>query len=110
MLPKCLIGASALAILAIAPAPAFAVAPNCADQLAQIKSELAGQVDAKPAIRDKYQEAERLCAANKDMEAQQLAQEIRAEMAQKTSTGSSATSGSTSPGGATTGSSSAPSK
>lgn len=82
-----LIGAGALALLAASPV--FAVGPNCADQLAQIKGQLSSEQLAQSAEAKQFQEAERLCNAGKDMEAQDLARQIRGEMAQKGAAGSS---------------------
>lgn len=81
-----LIGAGAITLLAASPA--LAVGPNCGDQLAQLKAQLSSQ-HAQSAEATKYQEAERLCNAGKDMEAQNLARQIREGMAQKGASGSS---------------------
>jgi len=70
----------------LATAPAFAIAPNCADQLAQLKSEMTSDVLAQSGPGKKYEEANRLCASGKDIEAQSLAREIREEMANKRTT------------------------
>ena len=80
---------SAVALVAVASGPAFAVGPNCGDQLAQIKAQLSSEQLAQSAEAKQYQEAERLCSAGKDMEAQDLARRIREQMAQKGSAGSS---------------------
>jgi hypothetical protein len=82
-----LIGASALALLAANPA--LAVGPNCGDQLAQIKGQLSSEQLAQSAEAKQFQEADRLCKSGKDMEAQEMAQQIREEMAQKGAAGSS---------------------
>lgn len=67
----------------LATSSAFAIAPNCADQLAQIKMEATSDVLAQSPLGKKYQEATRLCEAGNDMQAQALAREIREEMAEK---------------------------
>jgi hypothetical protein len=85
---KYLLAASGAVILAASPA--FAVGPNCGDQLAQLKTQLSSELLAQSAEADKLKEADRLCAAGKEMEAQQLAQELREHMAQKGMAGSSA--------------------
>ena len=82
-----LIGAGAITLLALNPA--LAVGPSCGDQLAQIKAQLSSEQLAQSAEAKQYQQAERLCNAGKDMEAQNLARQIREEMAQKGSAGSS---------------------
>lgn len=82
-----LIGAGALALLAASPA--LAVGPNCADQLAQIKGQLSSEQLAQSAEAKQFEEAERLCNAGEDMEAQEMARQIRGEMAQKGAAGSS---------------------
>lgn len=78
---RSIVGAAALGLLATTSA--FAIAPNCKDQLAQIKSEATSDVLAQSALGKKYEEANRLCAAGDDMKAQALAREIREEMANK---------------------------
>jgi hypothetical protein len=95
---KHLLVASGAVILA---GPAFAVGPNCGDQLAQLKAQLTSELLAQSAEADKLKEADRLCAAGKEMEAQQLAQELRDQMAQKGMAGSSAAP--TGPGSAPSG-------
>ena len=82
-----LIGVSAITLLVTNPA--LAVGANCGDQLAQIKAQLSSEQLAQSAEAKQYQEAERLCNAGKDMEAQDLARQIREEMAQKGTAGSS---------------------
>jgi hypothetical protein len=82
-----LIGAGALALLAANPA--FAVGPNCGDQLAQIKAQLSSEQLAQSNEAKQFEEAERLCKSGKDMEAQGLARQIREEMAQKGTAGAS---------------------
>jgi len=77
---KTVLGASAVALMAMAQATT--ITPNCQTQLSQIKAELQSQ-RVSPSISGKYEQAERLCAANQEMEAQQLAGEIRQEMAQQ---------------------------
>jgi hypothetical protein len=74
-------GAAAIGLLA--SGPAFAIAPNCADQLAQIKAEMTSDVLAQSNLGKKYEEANRLCASGKDTQAQALARDIRQEMANK---------------------------
>ena len=75
---KSVIGGTIVSFLAIAPA--FAVAPNCQGQLDAIRGQLADQGGAKAALSAKYEEAQRLCSANKDEEAQALAQQLREEL------------------------------
>jgi hypothetical protein len=82
-----LIGAAALALLAANPA--LAVGSNCGDQLAQIKGQLSSEQLAQSAEAKQFQEAERLCSAGKDMEAQDMARQLREEMAKKGTAGSS---------------------
>jgi hypothetical protein len=93
---------SASVIALLAATPAFAVGPNCGDQLAQIKSQLTSEQLAQSAEAKQYQQAERLCSAGKDMEAQDMARQIREQMAQKGTAGSSGapTSAGSSVGGA----------
>jgi hypothetical protein len=84
-------GALAVGLLAT---PAFAIAPNCADQLAEIKSQMTSEMLAQSALGNKYEEADRLCKSGNDLRAQSLAREIREQMAAKAngaheSTGSS---------------------
>jgi hypothetical protein len=67
----------------LATTQAFAIAPNCADELAQIKSEMTSDVLAQSALGKKYEEAKRLCAAGNEMQAQGLARELREEMADR---------------------------
>ena len=78
---RSLVGAAVFGL--VATTNAFAIAPNCADELAQIKSEMTSDVLAQSALGKKYEEANRLCAAGNDMQAQGLAREIREEMADK---------------------------
>ena len=78
-----LFSASAIVLLSITPA--FAITPNCETQLAQIKVELDQQKVRTESLTAKYQQAEQLCAAQQEMEAQKLAQEIRQEMEQSAS-------------------------
>ena len=79
-----ILGASAVAILSITPA--LAITPNCETQLNQIKVELDQQKVKSESLVSKYQQAETLCAAKDEMEAQKLAQEIREEMERSAST------------------------
>ncbi len=78
---RSIIGAAAFGLLATSSA--FAIAPNCADQLAQIKAEATSDVLAQSPLGKKYEEANHLCATGNDMQAQALAREIREEMANK---------------------------
>jgi hypothetical protein len=102
---KKLIGVSG--VLAMMASPAFAVGANCGDQLAQIKGQASSEILAQSDMAKKYQAAERLCSAGKEMEAQQLAGQIREGMAQKGQAGSSGAPAST---GGTVGGATAPSK
>jgi|SRR5690348_8554292 len=79
----------AVALVALASGPAFAVGPSCGDQLAQIKAQLSSEQLAQSAEAKKYQDAEQLCSAGKDTEAQDLARQIREQMTQKGSAGTS---------------------
>jgi hypothetical protein len=90
-----ILGASAVAVLSITPA--LAITPNCETQLSQIRVELDQQKVKAESMVSKYQQAERLCAAKQEMEAQKLAQEIRQEMGQSASTtgGAATNSGAT---------------
>jgi hypothetical protein len=81
---RAVVGAAFIGLFA--SAPAFAIAPNCADQLAQIKAEMTSDVLAQSDVGKKYEEANRLCASGKDMQAQSLAREIREQMANKRAT------------------------
>jgi hypothetical protein len=74
------IGALTLGLLTT---PAFAIAPNCADQLAEIKAQMTSEMLAQSALGNKYEEADRLCKQGNDMQAQALAREIREQMAAK---------------------------
>ena len=76
-------------IVALATSPALAIGANCGDQLAQIKGQASSELLAQSEMASKYQEAERLCSAGKDTEAQDLAGQIREQMAQKGAAGSS---------------------
>src|SRR5205823_105784 len=78
---RSVVGAVAFGLLAATPA--LAIAPSCADQLAQIKAEMTSDVLAQSELGKKYEEANRLCVAGNDMKAQALAREIRQEMADK---------------------------
>ncbi len=84
---RSLIGAGALVVLA--SGPSLAVAPDCHDQLTQVRAEMAGNPHLPSADLQKYNEAERLCADGKEMQAQQLAREIRDDIAEKGMSGSS---------------------
>jgi hypothetical protein len=78
---KSVVGAVAFGVLCTTSA--FGIAPNCKDQLAEIKSQATSDVLAQSALGKKYEEANRLCAAGDDMKAQALAREIREDMASK---------------------------
>jgi hypothetical protein len=78
---------SVIALMVIGSA--FAAEPNCRDQLAQVKPQVTSELLAQSMEADRYKEAERLCAAGKDAEAQQLAKQISQEIAQKRASGSS---------------------
>jgi type II secretory pathway pseudopilin PulG len=82
-------GIAVIGILALAATPALAVGGNCADQLAQVKAQLSSEMLAQSATANKYREAERLCTAGQDEQAQALAQQLREQMAQKGTAGSS---------------------
>ncbi len=84
---KYLIGAGAIVVLA--SHPTLAVGPNCSDQLAQIKAQLSSEQLAQSPEAKQYEQAERLCNAGKDIEAQDMARQIREQMAQKGAAGSS---------------------
>ncbi len=81
--------------------PALAVGPNCADQIAAIKGTLLDHPDAKASLGAKVDEADRLCKANKEEEAQNMAQQIREQLPEASSTaGQGTSSGSSAPSGA----------
>jgi hypothetical protein len=90
--------ASATALLLAVAAPAFAVGPNCHDQIAQIKGQLSDNPQAKQSVGSKVEQADRLCKANKDEEAQNMARQIREQMNQASSTKGNASGSSTSSG------------
>ncbi len=92
---RLLLGAGILVVLA--SAPAFAIAPGCHDQLAQIKGEMSAYHESQSDLANKYQEAERLCNENKEEQAQAMARQIRDEMAQKSGNPSSSSGSSTNP-------------
>jgi hypothetical protein len=102
---KYLIGVAGIVVLATGPA--LAIGANCGDQLAQIKGQASSELLAQSELAGKYQEAERLCTAGKDTEAQELAGQIREQMAQKGAAGSS---GAPASAGSTTGGMTGPSK
>jgi hypothetical protein len=77
---RAVVGAAVIGLLA--SAPAFAIAPNCGDQLAQIKAEMTSDM-SQGELGKKYEEADRLCKQGNDMQAQSLAREIREQMAAK---------------------------
>ena len=76
-------------IVVLATSPALAVGPNCGDQLAQIKAQLSSENLAQSPVANKYQKAERLCNAGQDQQAQDLARQLREQMAEKGAAGSS---------------------
>jgi hypothetical protein len=77
--PALLVAALAFAGLAT---PAYAIAPNCQGQIDALKNNLAEQpkAAAESSVRTKLNEAQRLCSANRDEEAQALAREVRQQM------------------------------
>lgn len=85
-----LAGAAAL-MLAIA-GPAFAVGPNCGDQIAALKSQLKDNATARASLGSKVEQADQLCKQNKDEEAQSMARQIREQMSQASSKGASGSS------------------
>jgi hypothetical protein len=90
--------ASATALLLAVAAPALAVGPNCHDQIAQIKGQLSANPQAKQSFGAKVEEADRLCKANKDEQAQNMARQIREQMSQASTKGNAGSGSSTSPG------------
>ncbi|HJT06498.1 MAG TPA: hypothetical protein VJ747_06220 [Stellaceae bacterium] len=91
--------ASAAALLVLLAGPAFAVGPNCHDQIAQLKSQLSDNPSAKASLGGKVEQADRLCKENKDEEAQSMARQIRDQMSQASTKGQNATSGSSTSSG-----------
>ena len=88
--------ASATALLMAIAAPAFAVGPNCGDQIAALRGQLQNNPKAKASVGSKVEQADQLCKQNKDQEAQNMARQIREQMS---GTGGKGASGSsTSPG------------
>jgi hypothetical protein len=95
---KPLIGGAVLSLIALSPA--LAVAPPCEDQLAQLDQQLRQNSGAKAALTAKLNEAQRLCQRNKDEQAQEMARQIRQELAGQPPS-STAGSGSSMPSGTT---------
>jgi hypothetical protein len=88
--------ASAAALMLVIAAPAFAVGPNCGDQIAALKGQLSDDAKAKASMGSKVEQADKLCKQNKDEEAQNMARQIREQMSQsggKGASGSSTSSG-----------------
>jgi hypothetical protein len=77
---KLLIGASALSLLVIGPA--LATAPDCQAQLSSIKGYMSENLSVRPRVTATYNEAKRLCNDGREMQAQALARNIRATIAQ----------------------------
>lgn len=74
---------AAAALLALAGGPALAIAPLCQGQLQAVGQQLQQKTGAKEALEAKYSEAQKLCAENKDEQAQAMARQIRDELAGK---------------------------
>ena len=85
----------AVAFMLVVAAPAFAVGPNCGDQIAALRGQLKDSAKARAAVGAKVEQADQLCKQNKDQEAQDMVQQIREQMSQAVGEGAS---GSTSPG------------
>jgi hypothetical protein len=88
--------ASAAALMLVIAAPAFAVGPNCGDQIAALKGQLSDDAKAKASMGSKVEQADKLCKQNKDEEAQNMVRQIREQMSQsggKGASGSSTSSG-----------------
>ena len=88
--------ASAAALMLVIAAPAFAVGPNCGDQIAALKGQLSDDAKAKASMGSKVEQADKLCKQNKDEEAQNMVRQIREQMGQsggKGASGSSTSSG-----------------
>ena len=85
----------AVAFMLVVAAPAFAVGPNCGDQIAALRGQLKDSAKARAAVGAKVEQADQLCKQNKDQEAQDMVQQIREQMSQAVGGGAS---GSTSPG------------
>jgi hypothetical protein len=92
-----LLGASVIFLALLNPA--IAVGPTCEDQLAAIDSQLSSYPHAPTALDDKYKQAVQLCRDKQDVAAQELARQIREEMAavSSPSNASGASSGSSNP-------------
>lgn len=91
--------AGAAAFMLAMVGPAFAVGPNCGDQIAALKGQLQDNAKARASLGSKVEQADQLCKQNKDQEAQNMAQQIREQMSQasgKGGSGSGTSSGSTS--------------
>ena len=71
---------SAGIVLLLASAPALAVGANCEAQLKSTAATMAQKSGAKAALEAKQQQAERLCEAGQDEQAQELARQIRDEL------------------------------
>ena len=84
---------AAVAALMLAMAgPAFAIGPNCGDQIAALKGQLSDDAKARAAVGSKVEQADRLCKQNKDQEAQNMVRQIREQMGQAGSKGASGSS------------------
>ena len=79
---------SAGILLLAATAPAFAVGPNCEAQLKSTAATMAQKSGAKTALEAKQGQAERLCKAGQEEQAQELARQIRNELSGQGSGGS----------------------
>ena len=71
---------SAGLLLLLATAPALAVGASCEAQLKSTSAMVAEKSDAKSALQAKQGQAERLCKAGQDEQAQELARQIRNEL------------------------------
>ncbi|HEX6840003.1 MAG TPA: hypothetical protein VF113_00690 [Stellaceae bacterium] len=85
-----LAGATALMLAMVGPA--FAVGPNCGDQIAALKGQLHDNAKARASLGSKVEQADQLCKQNKDQEAQNMARQIREEMSQTSGKGASGSS------------------
>ena len=89
--------ASATALLMAIAIPAFAVGPNCGDQIAALRGQLQDSTHARAALGAKVEQADQLCKQDKDEEAQNMVRQIREQLSQAGNTsasGSSTSSGS----------------
>jgi hypothetical protein len=84
--------ASAAALMLVIAAPAFAVGPNCGDQIAALKGQLSDDAKAKASMGSKVEQADKLCKQNKDEEAQNMVRQIREQMSQSSGKGASGSS------------------